>query len=318
MKLRKSDSVRRALRAMGTHAFTVKCTPLTCIVVRRWKGSNLNCNHDTTRMPPRPRATCQICNTTESKYTCPNCLIVYCSATCFKGHTTTPCGTTKPNTRSISAAPIVLDEPDQTRSVSTRLGDASEDAPSNSVQLEEASLPVTAPLRPLTTLKWPNVPPPPAIPDPLTMNDPQPLQIPQYEAIATSRKVRELLVESDLLPKMLRSFDRLQGPARERALEAVLGVKASASHTDPRSPHFALGWLPKETTDEDLGRLRGFLELVGRTVDECPVKLTPPAGSGSQKPPSIADAATLDRNVSYDTWQGARVALEVEEHIAHD
>lgn len=134
---------------------------------------------------------------------------------------------------------------------------------------------------------------------------------------ATSRKVRDSLGEGEVLSKMLRSLDRLQGQARERALEVILGVNVSASQTDPRSPHFALGWLPKETTEQDLGSLRVFLELLGRTVDECPVSLTA-SGSG-QKPPSIAAGREeQDRDQNYDTWQRARVALEVEEHIARD
>lgn len=42
-----------------------------------------------------------------------------------------------------------------------------------------------APLRPLTALKWPYVPDTSAYPDPLTRDDPKPLQLHQYEAIGT-------------------------------------------------------------------------------------------------------------------------------------
>lgn len=41
------------------------------------------------------------------------------------------------------------------------------------------------PLRPLTSLKWPYVPEPPAYADPLERDDPKPLQLRQYEAIGS-------------------------------------------------------------------------------------------------------------------------------------
>ncbi|KAI4518406.1 hypothetical protein K525DRAFT_288450 [Schizophyllum commune Loenen D] len=37
-------------------------------------------------MPKPSRAKCQVCNETESKYTCSVCSIVYCSVPCYKQH----------------------------------------------------------------------------------------------------------------------------------------------------------------------------------------------------------------------------------------
>jgi hypothetical protein len=42
-----------------------------------------------------------------------------------------------------------------------------------------------APLRPLTSLKWPYVPEESTYPDPLKRDDPKPLQTAQYEAIGS-------------------------------------------------------------------------------------------------------------------------------------
>jgi hypothetical protein len=61
---------------------------------------------------------------------------------------------------------------------------------------EDESLDKPTRLRPLSSLKWPNVPPPPAIPDPLTINDPKPLQIAHYEAIGECRR---FIVDSTIL-----------------------------------------------------------------------------------------------------------------------
>lgn len=52
-------------------------------------------------------------------------------------------------------------------------------------QMEE-TIPSKAPLRALTTLKWPYIPEPPSYPDPLSRDDPKPLSLAQYEGIGTS------------------------------------------------------------------------------------------------------------------------------------
>ncbi|KAF8551623.1 hypothetical protein OG21DRAFT_1486851 [Imleria badia] len=65
------------------------------------------------------------------------------------------------------------------------------------------------PLRPLTTLKWPYIPDTSAYPDPLTRDDPKPLQMHQYEAIATSPTIRTLL-SNPCLCTLLTAIDALQ------------------------------------------------------------------------------------------------------------
>ena len=96
------------------------------------------------------------------------------------------------------------------------------------------------PLRQPTALKWPCVPDTSAYPDPLTRDDPKPLQLYQYEAIgtcplararllltlgyvATSPTIRTLLA-SPRFPMLLTSVDALRGPEREEALQRALGV----------------------------------------------------------------------------------------------
>ena len=52
---------------------------------------------------------------------------------------------------------------------------------------DETEIDREAPLRPLTSLKWPYVPEESAYPDPLKRDDPKALQTAQYEAIGSSR-----------------------------------------------------------------------------------------------------------------------------------
>lgn len=84
-------------------------------------------------------------------------------------------------------------------------------------------------LRPLTSLKWPYVPDEPSYPDPLKRNDPKPLNTSQYEAIATSPPIRNILASNPRLPGILRSLDGLQGQSREDNLMQVLGVSDKGS-----------------------------------------------------------------------------------------
>jgi len=61
--------------------------------------------------------------------------------------------------------------------------------------------------------------------DPLTRDDPKPLNNAQYLSIATSAKLRSMLRENPRLPLLLGSLDSLPSRfGRERAFEAVLGV----------------------------------------------------------------------------------------------
>ncbi|KXN90871.1 hypothetical protein AN958_03525 [Leucoagaricus sp. SymC.cos] len=64
------------------------------------------------------------------------------------------------------------------------------------------------PLRSLTSLKWPYVPEESAFPDPLKRDDPKDLQLRQYEAIATSPRIREILSKHENLSVLLTSIDK--------------------------------------------------------------------------------------------------------------
>ncbi|EIN11241.1 hypothetical protein PUNSTDRAFT_63454 [Punctularia strigosozonata HHB-11173 SS5] len=88
----------------------------------------------------------------------------------------------------------------------------------------EEMLPKPKQLRPLTSLKWPYVPEETAFPDPLKRDDPKPLTLPQYEAIATSPAVRKALAAHPRLNQLLTSIDALRGRDREAELERALGV----------------------------------------------------------------------------------------------
>jgi len=79
-------------------------------------------------------------------------------------------------------------------------------------------------LRSLTSLNWPYVPEESTYPDPLKRDDPKPLHLSDYEAIATSPAIRQVLAAHPNLPSLLTSIDKLRGPDREYALQHALGV----------------------------------------------------------------------------------------------
>lgn len=176
--------------------------------------------------------------------------------------TETSCGVhNKKESRSTGIAQIGL-EPD---SASREWGT---ETVNGRLEIDGAPLEAPAKLRPLTTLKWPAVPPPPALIDPLTVNDPKPLQLPHYEAIATSTQVREALQTNPKLPAILRALDKLEGDERVRALEAVLGVLPNGPPTPAltRGRQHPLSWLPSGTDEDDLSVLGQFMETLGTTI----------------------------------------------------
>jgi hypothetical protein len=89
---------------------------------------------------------------------------------------------------------------------------------------KDESIQESKPLRSLASLNWPYVPEESAYPDPLKRDDPKPLQLSQYEAIATSPAIRQALDKHPRLPNLLKNIDRLRGPDREDALQRALGV----------------------------------------------------------------------------------------------
>lgn len=215
-------------------------------------------------MPPRRQiAPCQICNDAPFKYTCADCQVIfYCSVACYKEHKKSSC-----TPRDIS---------DGTKAPATRVEDSDR---SEQIGSEQDEPPLAEPikLRALTTLKWPNVEPAPAIPDPLTANDPKPLQMAHYEAIATSSQIRALLNEDPQLPGILKALDKLNGNERERAFERILGVSAdmahrsaapgsSGSHLHHLSRAAGLFWVPEGTTEEDLETTRAFMQTLSSVM----------------------------------------------------
>ncbi|KNZ76676.1 hypothetical protein J132_09209 [Termitomyces sp. J132] len=148
-------------------------------------------------MAPRLKvAKCEVCSENQSKYTCSACFALYCSVPCFKRHKDKRC---------LSSSYFAATRKDSG---------------------EESPLEELAPLRPLTSLKWPYIPDESAYPDPLKRDDPKTLQLHQYEAIATSPSIRKILAAHPNLKALLTSIDSLRGNDREHALQRALGVSA--------------------------------------------------------------------------------------------
>ncbi|KAH6897660.1 hypothetical protein BKA70DRAFT_1261553 [Coprinopsis sp. MPI-PUGE-AT-0042] len=153
-------------------------------------------------MAPKSSPQCQVCSDHPSKYTCAQCRIVYCSVTCYKAHKAATC-----------------QKQDSVEQPVTQLL-----APKDETKEDEAPPTEDPQLRPLTSLKWPYVPEESAYPDPLKRDDPKVLQLHQYEAIATSERVRKALEKHTNLPELLTTIDKLRGRDREEALQKALGV----------------------------------------------------------------------------------------------
>ncbi|KIY49987.1 hypothetical protein FISHEDRAFT_36364 [Fistulina hepatica ATCC 64428] len=161
-------------------------------------------------MPQKRCIPCQVCNLTESKYTCARCTLRYCSVPCFKSH------------KGSAALPGTL----------------------------------VSPLKPLSSLKWPYVPEASEFPDPLQRDDPKPLSLQQYEAVAMSKNIRSLLAAHPELREKIREIDKMRGTAREEALQRALGL------TRPELPGSSHG----QETSKDILRLREFAEAVESAI----------------------------------------------------
>ncbi|KIK90918.1 hypothetical protein PAXRUDRAFT_150840 [Paxillus rubicundulus Ve08.2h10] len=189
-------------------------------------------------MPPRSRPICEVCNEAESKYACSKltCRANYCSVACYKQHK----GTIVPANTSTS-----------------QLEGRTPSSP-HPLQLQSA-LPIEdpRPLRPLTSLNWPYVPEESAYPDPLKRDDPKPLQLHQYEAIATSPAIRNAIKSHPQLVGLLTNIDKLRGAEREEALQRALGVDSRQLKNDVSRPL---------ELDEDTRALRALAEAVEGAV----------------------------------------------------
>ncbi|TBU48127.1 hypothetical protein BD309DRAFT_950354 [Dichomitus squalens] len=198
-------------------------------------------------MAPPKRAQCQVCESTESKYTCAKCSVVYCSVPCYKQHKDHCLGAKQPSAFT-SRVTTSLDEAIQSRAEGLVPSTSDTD-----VSIGDAG----PPLRSLASLKWPYVPEESAYPDPLKRDDPKPLQLPQYEAIATSPAIRRILGSNPRLRETLISIDKLRGEDREMALEEALGIGGSRNNALT-----SLG----TATEEDRKVLRELAEAVEGAV----------------------------------------------------
>ncbi|KAI0084916.1 hypothetical protein BDY19DRAFT_968841 [Irpex rosettiformis] len=207
-------------------------------------------------MPPK-RAQCQICNENESKYTCSACMIVYCSVPCFKKHKETSCSAAS---RASGSSIFRLDSEPPKPQPDSEISDGSRQDRGAKPSLNEQSLDdVQAPLKPLTSLKWPYIPEESEYPDPLKRDDPKQLQLPQYESIATSQTVRKVLASNPKLPDLLRTIDRLRGEDREEELQRALGV--SRADLDGQ-----FGRNRRVYSEEDVNGIRELAEAIEAAV----------------------------------------------------
>ncbi|PPQ78119.1 hypothetical protein CVT25_015644 [Psilocybe cyanescens] len=202
---------------------------------------------------------CQVCLDQDYKYTCPQCKIAYCSLGCYKKHKgrseplkvihflTVPQNRHASDKQRLQLAHLTTIRLPKTRMKTVqKLTDLT----------QEPSLSGRVPLRPLTSLKWPYVPDESAFPDPLKRDDPKTLQLPQYEAIATSPAIRKILSEHKNLPELLTSIDKLRGPDREHTLQKALGITAPEIDDQLRPPDLG----------EDVLALRELAEAIEAAV----------------------------------------------------
>ncbi|KAL9711470.1 hypothetical protein Ac2012v2_004541 [Leucoagaricus gongylophorus] len=195
-------------------------------------------------MAPCSKTLCQVCSTDQPKYTCSKCYIAYCSVACFKHHQQSTCGIK-------SSSQIAVDHK-QERSTTNDESSTSIDRDEGPTLPNGLDINKPKPFRPLTSLNWPYVPEESVFPDPLKRDDPKDLQLRQYEAIATSSKIREILNKHENLPNLLTSIDKLRGDEREDALHKALGV----------TPPDIDDWRKPKGVDEDILALRELAEAV--------------------------------------------------------
>ncbi|VDB91300.1 unnamed protein product [Peniophora sp. CBMAI 1063] len=204
-------------------------------------------------MPPRAREKCGVCRDSISKYSCPKCSLLYCSISCFKAHKDGGCNIQ------------TTDVTSNTRLITQPLFESSGEPSTSKGALPEDSLPADPPLKRLASLNWPYVPDEPSHPDPLKRDDPKPLNLRQYEAIARSPAVRAVLTTHPRLKDILRSIEALRGLHREEAIQRGLGVAA-----DDQTGRTRIGDRPNDDTAfvsaDDKDALRQLAEAVEAVV----------------------------------------------------
>ncbi|KAF9520324.1 hypothetical protein BS47DRAFT_1287245, partial [Hydnum rufescens UP504] len=184
----------------------------------------------------RQQQQCDICNTQPFKYSCASCQALYCSLDCYRTHKTT-CNPTREEATTPRKEALPVGAP---------LG--------NSVPRVDND----SPLRPLTSVRWPYVPEPPSYEDPLTKNDPKPLQLSQYVAIASSPDIRKALSSNPRMPGILRSLDSMPPHERDAQMQRLLGIGDTGPLDD-------VGTLTEEQL-EDHRSFTAFADAVERAV----------------------------------------------------
>ncbi|EFP84168.1 hypothetical protein PGT21_037168 [Puccinia graminis f. sp. tritici] len=145
-------------------------------------------------MPKQDRTVCSVCNLEKFKYKCPNDQTPYCSVACFRVHkeqASCPGTTSKKPSQQAN-------DPDQSHSSSSS---------SSSSSLGTGN-PVRSRLRPLTELDWPLVDQDrlAVFSDPLRKDEIKPIRQHEWELIATSTRLRELLATQPDLKHLLTSI----------------------------------------------------------------------------------------------------------------
>ncbi|KAJ3996898.1 hypothetical protein F5050DRAFT_1756199 [Lentinula boryana] len=176
----------------------------------------------------RQQAICHVCDEAESRYFCSTCSLPYCSVICYKKHKT--------------PEQCCSDGMKTTGNLYQTLGNVSQHG-GNHNSADTSVLAATS-LKPLTSLKWPYIADEePIYPDPLERNDPKPLRMRHYEAIATSQEVRRALFIPSVVPgqpdqpnvtlrTLLLSIDKQSGFEREQAIQHALGAEDRRSNVN--------------------------------------------------------------------------------------
>ncbi|CAA7050099.1 unnamed protein product [Microthlaspi erraticum] len=158
-------------------------------------------------MCPRPTRTCEICEKVVSKYTCPSCLIPYCSLSCFKIHKETPCAKPSSTEENPAASPtkeVPVEKP---------------------VCVEEANVVIEK-----TQLKAIAATPVISVARPINVEEEKfVVDKTQLEAIASSSEIREAL-KDEALQKLIFNIDTSSNPLKE--LDEAMGVEAFRIFTD--------------------------------------------------------------------------------------
>ncbi|KAI9628392.1 hypothetical protein KEM48_011675 [Puccinia striiformis f. sp. tritici PST-130] len=144
-------------------------------------------------MPKQDRSICGVCNLEKHKYKCPNDQVAYCSVNCFKLHkeqANCPGTSTKSRSGKPSQEPTIDTIPSSLTTTAT--------SPKQSVKR----------LKPLTEVNWPFIDEEKlaVLSDPLRKDEIKPIIQREWEEIAMSTDLRELLQTEPDLKELLKTL----------------------------------------------------------------------------------------------------------------